>query len=95
MAVFLVFGIVLAAALFQGKQIGWKILTGLVAAACATVALAEVKIFFIALPLGLILLFRWKLVANPAKTIGPCLLKLPQHQLNALPEGIGAGLCWR
>lgn len=70
MAVFLVFGIVLAAALFQGKQIGWKILTGLVAAACATVALAEVKIFFIALPLGLILLFRWKLVANPAKTIG-------------------------
>lgn len=70
MAVFLVFGIVLAAALFQGKQISWKILTAIVAAACATVALAEVKIFFVTLPLGLILLFRWKLITNPARTIG-------------------------
>lgn len=70
MAVFLAFGIVLAVALFKNKQISWKILTGIVVAACATVALAEVKIFFIALPFGLILLFRWKLVMNPAKTIG-------------------------
>jgi hypothetical protein len=70
MAIFLVFGIVLAAALFRQKQIEKKMLVGVVVAACTTVALAEVKIFFITLPLALILLFRWRLLANPAKTIG-------------------------
>jgi hypothetical protein len=70
MAVFLVFGIVLAASLFQNRQIGRKMLAGVVIAAGVTVGLAEVKIFFIILPLGLILLFRSNLLSKPAKTFG-------------------------
>lgn len=70
MAIFLVFGIVLAASLFRQNQIGWKILTLVVLATLATVALAEVKVFFICLPLGLILLFRKSILTSPLRSLG-------------------------
>lgn len=70
MAIFIVFGIVLAVSLFRRKQIGGKMLAGVVITGLATVALAEVKIFFVCLPLGLILLFRKSILTNPLRTIG-------------------------
>jgi uncharacterized membrane protein len=70
MAIFLVFGIVLAASLFRRKQIGWKMLVGVVVAGLATVALAEVKIFFILMPLSFVLLFRKSILLHPIRAIG-------------------------
>ncbi|MBT9507769.1 hypothetical protein [Rhodoferax sp.] len=70
MAVFLVFGIVLAVAFFRRHQIGRKTLLGILVAALVTIALAEVKIFFFVLPLALVLLFRWDLIAHPTEAIG-------------------------
>lgn len=69
MATFLVFGILLAAALYRRRQISLTLLTAVVLTALATVALAEVKIFFLALPLGLAFMFRQQLLRNPAKTL--------------------------
>lgn len=74
MAIYLVFGIVLAASLFRQKQIGWKMLAGVVFTALVTVALAEVKVFFFCLPLGLIFLFHNSMLINPIKFIGISLL---------------------
>jgi hypothetical protein len=70
MAIFVIFGIVLAASLFRHKQIGWKMLACVVITGLATVALAEVKMFFIGLPLGLILLFRKSILVNPIESLG-------------------------
>jgi hypothetical protein len=74
MAIFLVFGIVLVTALFRKKQISSKVLTGVVLAALTTVALAEVKIFFLCLPLAMVLLFRSRILTNPLHAVGGGLL---------------------
>jgi hypothetical protein len=74
MVIYLVFGIVLTVSLFRQKQIGWKMLAGVVFTALVTVALAEVKVFFLCLPLGLIFLFRNSILTNSIKSISISLL---------------------
>ncbi|MGZ5017292.1 MAG: hypothetical protein ACXV8U_16070 [Methylobacter sp.] len=70
MAIFLVFGIVLATSLFRRNQISWKMLALVVLTALATIALAEVKVFFICLPLGFIFLFRKRIFTSPLESLG-------------------------
>lgn len=70
LAIFLAFGIVLAASLFRRNQIGGKMLTLVVLSVLATTALAEIKIFFICVPLGLILLFRKSILTHFLKSLG-------------------------
>lgn len=69
MAIFLVFGIILALSLFRERQIDGKMLALVVLTALATVALAEVKIFFFCIPVALVLLFRSRILVNPIKSL--------------------------
>jgi len=72
MAIFLVFGIVLAASLYRRRLSDWRMLLAVTLAALATVALAEVKIFFICLPIALVLLFRRDILSYPIIATGFC-----------------------
>lgn len=69
MAVFIAFALLLAAALYRSKQLKFIGLILLWVAGLTTVALAEVKVFFLILPIGLILLFRRELIAKPVRSL--------------------------
>lgn len=68
MAVFIAFALLLAAALYRSKQLKFANMALLWIAGLTTIALAEVKVFFLLLPLGLILLFRRELIAKPIQS---------------------------
>ncbi|MCV2349268.1 hypothetical protein [Paucibacter sp. Y2R2-4] len=65
MAIFIAFALLLSAAMYRAKQLKFSNLAVLWLAGLATIALAEVKIFFLVLPLGMVLLFRRELIARP------------------------------
>lgn len=69
MAFFLVFAMLVASALFAERKISARLHAAVLLSALATVALAEVKIVFIILPLGYLWLFRREIPRHPGKSL--------------------------
>lgn len=69
MAICVGFGLLLALALRRAGQIGRGLLLTVWLSGLATIALAEVKIFFLMLPVGLVLLLRRELLRHPLRAL--------------------------
>jgi hypothetical protein len=70
MAIYLVFGLLLALSLIRRDCISSRFFWTVVGCSLISIALAEVKVFFLLLPIGIALLFRTEFIKRPIYAIG-------------------------